>query len=504
MLKLNEEDLRNLKLGGYKVAFVLPPVVGQVNRRNCSKHFKSIYDYLFDKNGEAGLYDSKKNIAHVKINGQPITLLLARDYEEVDTLVTYGGEAYYSMSRLDFNGEKFEMLKHMPDGSFINSLDMPLCVCNKLPNGDIDRLYEILDNTSERLHNEYIFSLARNKGKTTIYYNRISNANHFSAGNSLKYNREERFGKILRAFYREASLTYPADFFMQDNLRLLDELGEDRNLNYFYTALYGEVDSQGHVKEKINPFKNAIPSEAFDEIEAPEGYTIFALKEYSTVNDLKLLPRYVERSLKRPSSKEKVGDIRVKVMPALDKEYLAIFCQNDCYDYINNRAPVFYANINQFTLVLRDKNQFYYRDVNGEVLPTNYAHFCRMKDMQRLDDKRLAFIFKDVLGPGHGLDIEYFKTNGIVDCYLKVIPEESHCVTSFGVVLDRKNKAQNRVATSLKNKVELLENDGGIKPNPQLKLVKNATEKLSTSVDIKSAKMYPEETASSAMQQRID
>ena len=457
MLMFTQEDLSRIKIDdGYKVVF-LAPQMNEQERKSCVVYYRNIYNYFYDTSKEQKIFDENKLIRDVKIKGQPYTALLVRDVDDVEEMFAHATEVGFSLRRV--NEEKMKIFKVMPDGRILDTSMMPIFKFNKMGRSDEENLQFILDKCNERFKNSYSFSIRHDKfNNVEVYYTKSMPRNF-----SFDYNRNSRMSLLIRIFYFEAEKWYTPSFFVSFGMEFLNEMGQDRGIS-LHDALYMNGESP---RTSIKSKELKMPSEAvFEEINSKlqDGRGLFAVKPFRKDFEKAYMERIVKQSLLKVKKSFGYDKLSVDLYECNGDKYFAITCNKDDIKKLNDRSCTLHAMLLGNKHYRNVGDTFYYRDLEGSILPISCCHICKI-DSKDVGEKIISGIVEKSVGKNRGYEIITEQGKGATDCFLKVVDDECYSAQSNSEFVRMKEKVQKCILGTLGPRVELQESDGSLKSN---------------------------------------
>lgn len=452
MQNITIDDLKKIRTGSYHITYILPEL-DKNQTRYCKMFLTNIYKWLFDEGSKRATFDPEAQIVTAKINGEKKTLIMARDYTEQDKLLTYSFDVASSLSRLANTEQKMDILKVMPNEDVLDANLMPLCVIKEATPLDRAKLYcGLINNLNNK--GDFVFSAANNTdGTITIYYGKQYSKHAFSLGDGVISTQDNRSARAMRMFNREAIKLFDFEFFLNNNITYMDELGNFKEKDVLYP-----VERRGKLDRSRVAQTNGtdLTPEDFRSIDTPEGVGVFALKEYVSKQEANLLKPLRLSANKTKINTDKLSLSRIKLR---DKDYLAILCAEEDLAVLNRRASVVYATMRNSHFYMNDDKMFYYLDANNDVIPLSHAHLCCTKlGKGQLD--RLTVALEHGMGSTRGHEIVKVTNGNITDYFFKVVDTECYSAQSYIKLANKKETALKSAIRSFDKRIELLQNDG--------------------------------------------
>lgn len=455
MQAFDDRDLRVFENNGYKVAFILPGL-SETDKKRCEILYHNIYRNLIIKHDPEVTFDATRQVVGARINGKDYTLLLAKHKGEQEELLKFSLEAYRSLSKLTDEGESFEAYKLMPSGRVLEMTLMPFCKFKKLTTEQKRIIERVIIKEVNKKDDLTLLMRENEDGQSILYFTKNFSCKNFDK-DRLGSTNEGRAIRALRLFHNQAISCFNPEFFVDNNVLLLDYLGNLREGVTCYEELYRNTQDFYKPQSIDEIFDTTISPFDFDNAERPEGYAVFALKEHNKTKEMCYLPAAFRKSIyKNPIV---ASSLKFDLVKIVDKEYVAVMCPEEYLDYLVERASVIHSKIRANSQYTHDDKLFYYQDYYGAVTPLSCIHFGCFNP-QRVSLNKFTSKVDEMLGKRTGYVTDYMRSGDEIEFYLKSNDEVGITGLSYNNLMSKKKAIQKAVDKEFGTRLQLQENDG--------------------------------------------
>ena len=353
----------------------------QINDKTTKEQIEMKMRYLYtslvkDNNGQK--VDISKQFVRRKINGQWYYAFYSQNEKGKEILLNYSP---YIKGRFNKNltedfSNQYNVLKVLDNHQIIDVDYTPLCVLKDFPQRELKTLKSLLKLHKKHIEN-YNYEFVVNGDEVYVYY--AKNTHYVKTYKDELDWAINRHKKAYRGFESVILECLDSKYIAGGYItKILDPNGNElKELNHFSKEKNKKFEERSQIfHQDANDV--TLTKQEFEKFENnSKGLTVLAVKECKNhKRDITEVCAWVKKyiaMIKMPNVQ-----FDVQVIPNDEKFYTVIYCDNDSYKKLQSRITTMYAFFKANSNYAKDVNMFYYKDINGNILPIKMTHLCKV------------------------------------------------------------------------------------------------------------------------------